>query len=168
MKSTIKIATESRGTQLIPVIKIIQSLDDLHPDCSENDIHELDRLIAYFLHLPLMTNRNYLFQVTSHFDHPAENPQIAVTVISPIEETDVFRTMKNAIRDRLFSYDEIIDINQTINGIPNTVTKEHPSGYNSFIYINEFFEWLESQPYHSDTNPSLPRHIPIKNNQHVS
>lgn len=169
MESTLKIDYSGRGVHGIPVIKIIQPVHLVESTNNEAIEDVRDRLIAEFLHTPSMVNRNHFFRLDTYGPLPTgkENIKpIAVTTISAIEEGQMFHTFKHAILDRLISYDNLVEINEFKNSI--VINPEQsgnhgpvPSGYDKYLKIQEFFDWLWDQPYAINT-PISDRPIEVR------
>jgi hypothetical protein len=162
MESTLKIATESRGTHLTPIIKIIQPIALVNPDPTE-DYDERDKLIANFLHTPCMAERNTLFEVCSHYPHPMnEDAQVYITTIAALEENNFLHRMRWAMIHRYIPHDDIYEFNAIGNKIKSGEQEEWPkekvSIYMSMWHsINNFFDMLErsERPAWELTHPTI-------------
>lgn len=148
MKSTIKIDYSGRGEHGVPVIKIVQPVEVTQSTCNENIDDVRDRLISEFLHTPQMVNRNHVFAIDTCMPHPFGNPTVNVTTISAIQESQIFRFFKNQILDRIVEYETLCKVAEWKHNNVNPIEVEKmPEGYESYVKIAGFFEWLEKQPY---------------------
>lgn len=167
MGSTLKISTSSRGVHGVPVIKVIQPINLIIPNPNE-DVDIKDELIASFMHTPSMAYPNNLFKVDSRFT--SEEQGVKVTIISAIEEGQMFFTFKHAILNRLISYKNLVEIRERENELKTSdKSKTHPVpfDYDKYIKINEFFDWLWEQNYNGDpvnTPPTTRRDTIITEN----
>lgn len=155
-KSTLKIATESAGTNLTPVIKIVQPAAQFNFDpknLEEDD--PIDDLIRTFLHTPCMVDRNEWFRLYTHFPVPMDgvSPTHYVTTIAPLNERCLFENFKNAILGRVIPYEDHVKINRgEIEKCDNRLagTRKTERIDLSIIKHNkicDFFAWLESAGY---------------------
>jgi len=150
MGSTLKISTSSRGVHGVPVIKVIQPTNLIIPNPNE-DVDIKDELIASFLHTPSMAYPNDLFKVDSRFT--SDEQGVRVTMISAIEEGQMFFTFKHAILNRLISYKNLVEIQKLENELKSaddTSTRPMPFDYDKYIKIKEFFDWVWEQNYNGD------------------
>lgn len=154
-KSTLKITTESAGTNITPVIKIVQPIAQFKPDLNNvDDDDPVDDLIRTFLHAPCMVEPHFLFRTYTHFPVPFEGtPTHWITTIAPINAKDHFDTFKNIVLSRMIPYEDHVSINRgevavidkNLHGtrkaerIDTSVIKHSK--------IQEFFQWLdETEP----------------------
>lgn len=160
MESTLKIDYSGRGVHGIPVIKIVQPLHLVESTNNEAIEDVRDRLIAEFLHTPCMAHRNHYFRLDT-YNNPiptgkSTDKQITVSTISAIEEGQMFHTFKHAILDRLISYDNLVEINQLENSLGDYKDRVKagktpaPFGYDTYLKIKEFFDWVYAQNYNGD------------------
>lgn len=150
MKSTIKIDYD-RSHELKPVIKIILPLDLKEGEkCTEaHDIDPKDKLVADFLHTPRNIVENYLFEVNQRFF--INDGSALLTTISAIPEEVIFTRLKTAITGRLISEEDQSECRKySIHCTPDNIFPV-PNNYDAWSKINEFFEWLDNQPYYNDT-----------------
>ena len=153
MESTIKIGNSSRGIHSVPIIKIVQPVSLIKPD-PHMDIEDVrDQLISEFLHTPVMANPNSFFMVTGRWLVPFENSKSQITTISAIEEGQLFHTMKHAMFERFISYDNLVEINEfksRITTIKEGIHGPVPFGYDVYLQITNFFDFIHTLPYNGD------------------
>lgn len=158
MESTLKISTSGRGVHGVPVIKIVQPVHLVNPDPTLDIDDVRDELLSSLLHTPCMQYPNLLFKVDAHFITPSDNHTHRTTIISAIEEGQVFHTFKHAILERLISYDNLVEINILEKSL-KTLDMSHPTeqntrpcpgDYGKYLKIKEFFDWVWEQPYNGD------------------
>lgn len=156
MKSTLKIDYQGRGTHFVPIIKIVQPIEMAYrPENDEVFEDPKDKLISNLLYTPLRVDANQLFEITMRRQVPDENPEIIVTTMAALEEEQLFRRMKRMIQDRLLSQEDFDECFKVIkNNLPHDSiysTIDTSFGFDKFLKIEEFFNWLCEQHYWSDT-----------------
>lgn len=123
MKSTIKIDYE-RGFDNSPVIKITT------PRTKEISEDIRDKLIQDFLHSPMRSERNYLFELGT-YGNLNEMPFDACT-ISPVKYENVMYKLRHIVLNRLVSESDVQLFNSKLSE-PNDAYKK----------VHEFFDWVD-------------------------
>lgn len=153
MKSTLKIAFQSNMRPELPVIKIVQPIDQKNGkfDPSEdNDVK--DELLHAFLTKPASKDYYPFFTVKSSFPHPSENPTHWITTIQPVQVQDVLYKIRHMVLNRFVHSDSIVSMNGMIeneyhsNEIPNDLVLEN-GGVENYKKIHEFFNWIDTLNY---------------------
>lgn len=105
MKSTLKIDYQSG----LPVIKIVQPVSVLNPSPDE-DVDPKDTLLAEFLKKPINTERNYIFALSSYYEHPNfDNATHHITNIMPVEKQDMLSKIKSMLYHEAHSRQLFLD-----------------------------------------------------------
>lgn len=141
MKSTIKIDYERRNEGGQPVIKIIQPVEAIETDNNETSDDVRDKLLRDFLKTPCMVDRNYLFELNSHFSHPAENPNLNICTISPIPYDNILRTFRNILLNRFIPYNALELFYREKHS--DEKSNEYTEHYTLWSKINKFFDELD-------------------------
>lgn len=106
MKSTVKIDYQVRQNGGVAVIKIVQPVEVLECSHEENDVDPRDKLVSQFLHQPLNVHPHTIFQRTTYYPTPIENPKHYVTNIEPISNEDFCFKIKHSI----ISYLDMLEV----------------------------------------------------------
>lgn len=153
MKSTVKVDLQSQNSGSTPVIKIIQPIGGLDENSPDFDVR--DKLIRDFLHTPCMSERNDWFRLATYFPHPMGNEaRVHITTIAPCREQELFDSFRNAILNRIIPFDTLIKINQRKASDPDMCRTPDNMEVEA-IKINQFFDWLSTQPYADDTDKTV-------------
>lgn len=100
MKSTVKIAYQARFTGGMPGIKIVQPISVLNPS-PEEDVDPRDEMVNQFLHQPLSTERTFLWELSSHYPSPFDNPTHEITHIEAVTNDRLMWKLENVLLNTL-------------------------------------------------------------------
>lgn len=99
MKSTVKIDVQARFNSNVPVIKIVQPVEIMPSSFDPiKDIDARDTLINSFLHIPQNAERNFLFELSSYYPVPMDNPTHHITNIEAITNDRLFERLRSIVK----------------------------------------------------------------------
>lgn len=153
MKSTLKIAFQSNMNPELPVVKIVQPIDYREGIFNPVEDHDpKDEMLSAFISKPASNDHYPIYEVSTSFPHPMENPTHWITTIRPVEETIVLYRLRHMVLNRLVPYETIVTLNsmtnerlaEYFNGDPNKKEIGY-LGAEEYKKIHDFFDWVEKQ-----------------------
>ncbi len=131
MKSSIKIDYE-RSYENDPIIKIVVPKESpsvsisLITGADDEDVR--DKLVKDFLHSPMKTDRNTLFEAKTYFS----TNDADITTIGAVKYENIMYKLRHIVLNRLVTENDIQLFNSKVS-VPNDT-------YNK---VHEFFDWVD-------------------------